>query len=69
MITATLPFNRDPMVQRDRQDEAIAIIRRLFRGERRHGFSFPHNLRANASKRGLRLAAIRRRDQVELLGD
>src|SRR5246500_4897986 len=24
----------DPMVQRDRQDEAIAIIRRLFRGER-----------------------------------
>jgi len=24
----------DPMTQRDRQDEAIAIIRRLFRGER-----------------------------------
>src|SRR6201998_611165 len=24
----------DPMVQRDRQDEAIGIIRRLFRGER-----------------------------------
>jgi limonene 1,2-monooxygenase len=24
----------DPMVQRDRQDEAIALIRRLFRGER-----------------------------------
>jgi limonene 1,2-monooxygenase len=24
----------DPMVQRDRQDEAIAVIRRLFRGER-----------------------------------
>src|SRR5215510_6714108 len=24
----------DPMVQRDRQDEAIGVIRRLFRGER-----------------------------------
>ena len=24
----------DPMTQRDRQDEAIAVIRRLFRGER-----------------------------------
>ena len=24
----------DPMVQRDRQDEAIGIIRRLFKGER-----------------------------------
>src|SRR5260370_8328531 len=24
----------DPMTQRDRQDEAIAIIRRLFKGER-----------------------------------
>ena len=28
------PFGIDPMVQRDRQDEAISIVRRLFKGER-----------------------------------
>src|SRR4029450_12381442 len=27
-------LNIDPMTQRDRQDEALAIIRRLFKGER-----------------------------------